>query len=326
MGGTAVNGTIALPGSEMMGLRSRQRRCLATSIVAHILLFCWLVLAPHDRAEPLGIVEIAWLEPAPEPAPPASSRRPAPSPEPTAIPSVRERPAVKFRRLADDAEVEPRPQDSHARQDRLDERLASLRRLETRPPALASAAEPTSRWSNMAVAGAAGTSTSPPRELTRDKQGSGQALALNREPTRGRAPVLATTPPPAAARETAPMAGQTTTASRTLAGVTLAGAVADRPVKTHVLPEYPAWAMREAVEATVTLLFVVLPDGRVKENVQVQKTAGYSDFDDNAVAALLRWRFAPLSGGGTEEQWGTITFRYRLRDARQSGSREAGKP
>jgi len=47
----------------------------------------------------------------------------------------------------------------------------------------------------------------------------------------------------------------------------------------------------------------------------VQKTSGFSDFDDNAVGALRSWRFEPLKGGATGEQWGTITFHYRLSDS-----------
>ena len=83
-----------------------------------------------------------------------------------------------------------------------------------------------------------------------------------------------------------------------------------------VKPEYPEWAKADAVEGSVRLYFVVLPDGRVKENVLVQKTTGFEDFDDNAVAALRSWRFAPLGAGRTGDQWGTITFRFRIVDAR----------
>jgi TonB family protein len=65
----------------------------------------------------------------------------------------------------------------------------------------------------------------------------------------------------------------------------------------------------------VTLYFIVRADGSVRENVLVQKTAGFAEFDDNARAALAAWRFEPLHGGRTGEQWGTITFHYRLRDS-----------
>jgi TonB family protein len=103
-------------------------------------------------------------------------------------------------------------------------------------------------------------------------------------------------------------------ARRVLAGAQLTGPVADRPVLSYDVPDYPEWAKNEAVEGSVAIYFVVLPDGRVKENVMVEKTAGFADFDDNAVRALLTWRFEPLKGGATGEQWGTITFHYRLTD------------
>ena len=103
-------------------------------------------------------------------------------------------------------------------------------------------------------------------------------------------------------------------ARRTLEGAELAGEIANRPVIEHAMPIYPEWAKNQAVEATVTLYFVVLPDGRVKENIQIKKTAGFLDFDSSAVAALSKWRFQALTGGAAHEQWGTITFRYRLRD------------
>ena len=92
------------------------------------------------------------------------------------------------------------------------------------------------------------------------------------------------------------------------------GPVADRPLISYKTPIYPEWAKRQAVEASVTLYFVVLPDGRVKENVLIQKTSAYEDFDNNATSALLTWRFQPLKGGATGEQWGLITFRYKLSD------------
>ncbi|MGH7681232.1 MAG: energy transducer TonB, partial [Candidatus Eiseniibacteriota bacterium] len=66
---------------------------------------------------------------------------------------------------------------------------------------------------------------------------------------------------------------------------------------------------------SVTLYFVVRPNGSVKENVLIQKTAGFGDFDENARVAIRTWRFEPLKNGRAGEQWGTITFHYRLRDA-----------
>jgi TonB family protein len=98
-----------------------------------------------------------------------------------------------------------------------------------------------------------------------------------------------------------------------VAGAALIGPVADRPILAHTVPIYPEWAKRDGVEASVTLYFVVRVDGGVRENVLVQKTAGFEEFDDNARTALRAWRFEPLHGGRLGEQWGTITFHFRLR-------------
>ncbi len=103
-------------------------------------------------------------------------------------------------------------------------------------------------------------------------------------------------------------------ARRELDGAQMTGPVSDRPIISYTAPSYPEWAKREGVEASVMIYFVVLPDGHVKENVMVQKTSGFTDFDDNAVNAILAWRFQPLRGGKTGEQWGTIMFNYRLSD------------
>jgi TonB family protein len=135
-------------------------------------------------------------------------------------------------------------------------------------------------------------------------------------PGTGSAPVLATAPP-AGARTAAesPAAVPGVSARRTLSGASLAGPIADRPVLSYRTPVYPDWAKRELVGGTVTLYFVVRPDGSVKENILVQQTAGFEDFDENARVALRAWKFAPLPNGRTGEQWGTITFRYKLQEA-----------
>ena len=73
--------------------------------------------------------------------------------------------------------------------------------------------------------------------------------------------------------------------------------------------------MRDGVEGSVTLHFIVSADGTVKENILVEKTAGFEDFDERARRALRDWRFQPLTGGRTGEQWGNITFHFRIREA-----------
>jgi protein TonB len=117
-------------------------------------------------------------------------------------------------------------------------------------------------------------------------------------------------PPP-----TAPAAAAEAPSSAHPTSPAISGEVADRPVLSFELPVYPDWATAEAIEVSVTLRFAVLPDGRVKDGVRVERTAGFADFDRNAVAALRRWRFEPLPADRAEEHWGTITFHFRLRDS-----------
>ncbi|HET9887923.1 MAG TPA: energy transducer TonB, partial [bacterium] len=97
-----------------------------------------------------------------------------------------------------------------------------------------------------------------------------------------------------------------------LSGIRISGPVADRPLLNYRPPVYPEWAQREMVEGSVRLHFNVLPDGTVKENIFVEKTSGFEDFDANAMHALAQWKFAALGRGVVGEQWGSIVFEYKL--------------
>jgi len=297
---------------EILASEDRFRKALVFSIAVHALLFLWLLLhetiAPQDR----GIVEITWLEPAAAPAAPAPTAI-APEPEATAKSTPQPRPERKFLRRAEEAPVKPAPQVDTANQDRLKQRLENLR-----SSAVAQALSVAPTTSSNLLAAAAPPQTTVPK---------GTGANLRRDETRGAAPTALTRGTVATSRPSTSLATVPTdapvaaaaapdmeaAARRSLAGADLMGEVADRPIVFHVMPVYPEWAKDQAVEGTVTLRFFVLPDGRVKENIQVERTAGFADFDANAVAALGQWRFAPLTGGAAAEQWGSITFRYRLR-------------
>ncbi len=121
-------------------------------------------------------------------------------------------------------------------------------------------------------------------------------LIRNERPLMKAAVVPTPVPDAPVARKAAPRETETA-ARRVLAGAQLTGPVADRPVLHYEVPVYPEWAKQEAVEGSVTIYFIVTPDGRVKENIMVQKTSGFGDFDENAVKALLTWKFEPLKPG-----------------------------
>lgn len=312
--------------TQVLDFRLVQRRTrwtMTTSFVVHVLLLLWITTIKSTLSDLPVITEITLLEPgdlAPA-APSASAPAPA-APEAQTVQGMASKSseAVHFRRMERDADIALDPQADWALKDRLDSRLAALQKTDQPSVAnTATAGSPTSLFGTApaTVVGPGGTGAAPVK-LNRGGGSGGTGIELSRGLTPGAPASLA----PAgvsgkgAAAAAAPAKAGQSTASRTIAGASLAGPIADRPVLFYTLPVYPEWAKEEAVEGSVTLYFVVLPDGSVKENVLVQKTAGFGDFDENARAALRAWRFEALKGGRTGEQWGTITFHYRLRDAR----------
>jgi TonB family protein len=298
--------------------RPRQRACMVVSVGVHVLIAMWIVMAPHAAGPLETLTEITLLEPgdpaAGAPAPAAVAAALVPHPGVTRRAPEDE----SFRRQRATSDLEPSPQTDLALQDKLNARLNALRTGPQTPgAALAAAPAPSALWSSPAgVPSSVGTGGGAPVALARGGGSGGPSIAL----TRGSAPggsasltaATVKTPVSEAAR---PATSSASEARRTLAGATLMGPVADRPVVQSTTPIYPDWAQREGAEGSVTLYFIVRPDGSIKENILVQKTAGFEDFDENARAALRAWRFAALPRGQTGDQWGTITFHFRLRSA-----------
>ncbi len=297
--------------------RTRTGWTMTVSVVVHSLLFLWLALHHVVAQESASITEITLIEPgdlapsSPAPAPAAPRGR---TTEGLAARSATEE---HFRRTTTKAEMEPDPQSSWAFEDRLEARLAAMQQnASSAGTGVATSKAPASLFGSSPAVMAGGTGIGTPVSLTRGGGGSGPPLPLARGGGTGSAPALATVAESHHLAETpAPSRGSDTTARRTVAGASITGPIADRPILTYMVPAYPEWAKHDAVEGAVTLYFVVRPDGGVKENVLVQKTAGFEDFDENARVALRAWRFKPLGPGQAGEQWGTITFHYRLRDA-----------
>jgi TonB family protein len=292
---------------------------MSMSTAVHALLFLWIVLHPmkHDMLPP--ITEITMLTPGD--LAPAGSADPAPaaaSPMAQAGMAVRSFVEKRFLRLDRQADVEPEPQSAEALADQLTSRLATMQNKLTQPSAgTANTSVPASLFGTGTAPSASAGGGGPAVSLTRGGGGGGPALDLMRgSGGAGMAPALLASPKGGGGGDAeAPARESESSARRTIAGATIMGPIADRAVLAHPLPIYPEWAKKEAVEGSVTLYFVVRPDGGVKENILVQKTAGFTEFDDNARAALRNWRFESLKGGRTGEQWGVITFHFRLRDA-----------
>lgn len=311
--------------AELDAIRRRTRRGVGASFVVHALLLLLLKLTASDRAPLEGLVEITWVEtPAPAPAaaaaPDAAARVTRTSPEGAEKPA---KPAPlpakeRFVRAMPRGATEPRPQREKTSQDAVRERLAALAanaaeagtqiaallpRTDAGRPSLAAApaASDGSPSATSLVRGESKRPTPAPAELVR-------ATAVPTSPTSA----LVRLVDEPVARPPAPTASADAFPPREiLAGVSLAGQVADRELTSWRLPAYPEWAKREAIEGSVRLRFFVRPDGGVKENVMIERTSGYEDFDRNATVALLDWRFEAVPGA-TGEQWGSITLDYQL--------------
>ena len=297
----------------------RARWTMGVSLVAHALILLWIALAPHAASEMAELTEITLIEPGELGGAPASAGAPSASAAPDrAGVAVLHRVSESFRRLTTQDEVTPEPQSAEAVADRITARLAAIHETAPAPVKGLSPSPLADAWGTpTAPAGAVGGGGSA---LTLNRGGGGTSigpsLSLNRGGSGPSAAIVSTGIPGGGGQAgSAPARGGETTARRVAAGAMLAGPIADRPVIAYTRPVYPEWAKRDAVEGSVTLYFIVRPDGGIRENILVQKTAGFEDFDENARTALRQWRFAALREGRTGEQWGTITFHYRLREA-----------
>jgi len=298
--------------------RIRTRRTMTASVVLHALLFLWITtIKPSDIVTP-PITEITMLTPgdlaAAEAGPAAPAPRVAPQPGLAARKVDND---VRFLRREDRGDIALDPVSPVSIADQMAARLSAMTQ-EERPavPGTATTNLPTSIFgTGPATVAGTGKGSAPVALHRGGALGGAGALPLNRGGGGGSAASAPATLPAAKSGASAPAQVGDATARRTIAGASVAGPIADRAVLQTVVPEYPEWAKKEAVEGSVTLYFVVRSDGTVKENVVIQKTAGFGDFDENARTALRGWLFEPLRGGRTGEQWGTITFHFRLRDA-----------
>jgi TonB family protein len=92
------------------------------------------------------------------------------------------------------------------------------------------------------------------------------------------------------------------------------GQLAARGIKRKVFPEYPDWAKKQGVEGSVKYRITVLPNGMLKDDVQVDQTSGYREMDKQVYDALIQWEFEPLPDSIPQvEQSGVITFIFNFR-------------
>ena len=310
--------------AELHAIRRRTRRGVGVSLVAHVVLLLLLKLTAPNAAPVESLVEITWIEapaPAPAPAPPVAAARvtrtSADGAETPAKPAPRAE-QQRFVREMPRAETAPKPQRETDSRDAVRERLASLTRDAADRRTQIAALLPQTDAARPVLATAPGVTDAAPApqalrrgESTRPSPTPADLVRSAVIPASPMAALARLVDEPAV-RTPAPAASASAFPPReVLAGVSLAGPVADRALVDWRLPAYPEWAKRAAIEGSVRLRFVVRPDGGVKEDVMIEKTSGHEDFDRNATLALRDWRFEARPGA-IGEQWGSITLNYRL--------------
>ena len=70
-----------------------------------------------------------------------------------------------------------------------------------------------------------------------------------------------------------------------------------RVLLSSVDPKFPPWVSKQGLRLTVTVSFVVMPDGVVSV-VSIDRSTGYADVDSAFKDAIRRWRFSAAKGAG----------------------------
>jgi len=82
--------------------------------------------------------------------------------------------------------------------------------------------------------------------------------------------------------------------------------------KSCDLPKYPKAALMNEETGTVSLLFLVAPDGKVTDS-KVDKSSGSKSLDKAALAAFSLCKFKPGSKDGKPDQlWAKVEFVWKL--------------
>jgi TonB family protein len=293
--------------------RVRIGRSITASAVLHVLLFLLLLITGGVGASGEQLTEITWMDGDPGPA-----ATPTPEVNSKPLPSGPAPQPVHYERRVEKADVTVDPQAVSVANDQLENRLATLQQQASHgsQPALAVGTGSGRGGAGLALAPSGSGGSGIPSPIAMHREGTPRPVPVElrriEEPTA--VPVAASI---ADAPQKAKAAARSeSTARRELAGATLLGPVANRKLLKYSTPVYPDWAKREGVEGSVRLYFIVGEDGKVKDNIVVEKTSGYPDFDANANTALSGWLFERLPGNQVGDQWGQITFHFRLSDKR----------
>ena len=87
-----------------------------------------------------------------------------------------------------------------------------------------------------------------------------------------------------------------------------------RKILKMELPPYPRWAEEKGLEMSVSIRLWVDAKGKVKDNMYLEKTSGYSELDHTAMDALKKFIFVQIpSDQAQDDEWGVATFRFELK-------------
>ena len=111
-------------------------------------------------------------------------------------------------------------------------------------------------------------------------------------------------------------AGVAGCAQAPIAHDTAAGSPAATPAlarfDTCAKPVYPAEALAKRVEGTVTLRFMIEPDGRVSQSL-VQKSSGDASLDEAARVAIAKCSFTPATvNGKAQAAWVPVQYVWTI--------------
>jgi protein TonB len=89
---------------------------------------------------------------------------------------------------------------------------------------------------------------------------------------------------------------------------------------TNLQPAYPATAVVNGEQGSVGMEVLVGSDGKVRD-MRLQKSSGYDDLDNAALAAVWGWKFIPASRNSQYYQmpkWGQVAVQFQLPNGPQS--------
>jgi protein TonB len=97
-----------------------------------------------------------------------------------------------------------------------------------------------------------------------------------------------------------------------MAGVAMAAEVAATFDPAKCKAEYPKASLMNEEQGTVTMSFLVSPDGSVVES-KLEKTSGFKNLDKAALKSLSACKFKPGTKDGAPAQtWAKVDYAWKL--------------